>query len=64
MRKGSTHTDDTRAKMSATRKGRSPSDQHRTAIAKALTGKPKSVESNAKRALAMQAYWAEKRTSN
>ena len=64
MRKGSNHTDATKAKMSATRSGRVLSEEHRTAISQSLIGLAKSPESNSKRAEAMRAYWAAKRGSN
>ena len=39
-----THTDETRQKMSRTRKGRTPSETNRKALSKALTGKKMSAE--------------------
>ncbi len=64
MQRGTRHTDETRAKMSATRKGRALSAEHRAALTQAGRNRVHSQESNAKRSLAMRAYWATKRQPN
>ena len=64
MQRGSTHTPETRAKMSATRKGRVRSPEHNAAISAALRNRPQDPEVNAKRREAMLAYWATKRAEH
>lgn len=64
MQRGTRHTEETKAKMSATRKGRVRSPEHCAALAAAALGRVQSEETKAKRAEAMRAYWANKRQPN
>lgn len=62
-RTGLKHTKETKARISQTMTGQTYNDAHRNAISEALKGKPKSAESNARRAQAARAYWASKRAA-
>lgn len=57
-RTGRKHTQETKTKISQTKTGQTYGEAHRANISAALTGKPKSAASNAKRAEAARARWA------
>jgi len=57
-KKGKKRPEEVKAKIAETKKGQTYDETHRANISAGLKGKPKSAESNAKRAAASKARWA------
>lgn len=60
MQPGETHREDSKQKISKSKKGVKHTEAHKANVSAALTGVAKSAGSNSKRSASMKAYWAKK----
>ncbi|MGF6155801.1 adenine specific DNA methylase Mod [Ensifer sp. KUDG1] len=62
-KRGKKRPESVKQQISETKTGQTYDETHRANISAGLKGKPKTAESNAKRAEAARAYWAAKRAA-